>query len=255
MAVDDQGHLLGAADVEVVADGGLEPRAALARCVEHRGVGNLQLAHGELVGEAAPVVGGEGAGGPAQPPLEEVEGDDAAGLVCAPQSASWRAASLPEMASKSARPLPSTTTSPSSTALRPARERGGVSSGEYRARSVARRLRRSARPSLDDREQRQPSHTGSNTQPAHPVKPVDQGRQQGVTGGEGADDRVRHGDQMVAHRGTTRHPENSACRGAAPLASSRAGTPRRCPRKSRPAASRERPRQVLVTLPIFQMLL
>ena len=53
-AIDQQRDLLGAAEVEVVADGGLEPGPGPAGLVEDRGVGDLELGDGEGPVEAGP---------------------------------------------------------------------------------------------------------------------------------------------------------------------------------------------------------
>ena len=57
-AIDDEGDPLGTAEVEVVADGRLEPGPGPARLVEHRGVGDLELGDGEGPVEAGPAIVG-----------------------------------------------------------------------------------------------------------------------------------------------------------------------------------------------------
>ncbi len=55
-AIDDEGDPLGTAEVEVVADGRLEPGSGPARLVEHRGVGDLELGDGEGPIEPGPSI-------------------------------------------------------------------------------------------------------------------------------------------------------------------------------------------------------
>jgi hypothetical protein len=62
-AVDDQGDLVGSAQVQVAADGGLEPGPGPAGLVEHGGVGDFQLSDREGPLEAgSAVVEGEWVG-------------------------------------------------------------------------------------------------------------------------------------------------------------------------------------------------
>ena len=71
-AAEDDRDAVRAAERELVAQRLLEPLAARQRAVEHPGVGELELAEGELVAVAAPaVLGGEGRGQPRQPAAEE----------------------------------------------------------------------------------------------------------------------------------------------------------------------------------------
>ena len=70
--VEHDADLVGAAEVDVVADGGLEPGSAGGGPVEHRGVGDLDLAHRERPAVAGAMVGGcERAGQVGQPPVDE----------------------------------------------------------------------------------------------------------------------------------------------------------------------------------------
>lgn len=59
LAVDDQGDLLGPAEVEMVGDGCFEPGPGVARLAEHGGVGDLQLLDGKTPLEPGPAVDGE----------------------------------------------------------------------------------------------------------------------------------------------------------------------------------------------------
>jgi hypothetical protein len=71
-AAEDELDLVGAAEVEVLADHLLEEQAAVQGAVEDPGVGDLKLQDGELVGEpGGTVLGAEGAGQIAQPAVEE----------------------------------------------------------------------------------------------------------------------------------------------------------------------------------------
>ena len=57
-AAEDQLHLVGAADVEVLADDLLEEDAAGGGAVEHLGEGELGLQDGDVVAVAGPAIGG-----------------------------------------------------------------------------------------------------------------------------------------------------------------------------------------------------
>ncbi len=72
-AVEDQRDLGGPADVEVVADHALKERPARGGTVRHSGVGDLELAHRQLVGVPGPKVSpGERGWQPPLPAPEEL---------------------------------------------------------------------------------------------------------------------------------------------------------------------------------------
>jgi hypothetical protein len=83
LAVEDEADLVGAADVEVVADGLLEEDPSWDGLVEHLSEGELGLQDRDLVAVAGGVVGGgEGVGQPAQPlaqqPVDDLLGQSVA---------------------------------------------------------------------------------------------------------------------------------------------------------------------------------
>src|SRR5262249_24939677 len=70
-AAEDQGHLLGAAQVEMLTDHLLEELTAVWRAVEDLGACDLELKDGELVGVPRATVGsGEGVGQAVHPAVE-----------------------------------------------------------------------------------------------------------------------------------------------------------------------------------------
>lgn len=71
-AVEDDLDPVGPAEIDVVADGGLEPRPSGGGTVEDRGVGDLELTDREGPAVAGPSIGrGEGAGQHRQPPVDQ----------------------------------------------------------------------------------------------------------------------------------------------------------------------------------------
>ena len=71
LTVDDQRHLLGASQIEMVPDGGLEAGPAVDGPIEHCGVGDLHLSRREVpVEPGCPVSVDQWAGQPGQPLLQ-----------------------------------------------------------------------------------------------------------------------------------------------------------------------------------------